>query len=153
MRNIAGRLALVAAAAALAAPCAFGIAASQEWVRQYVAGLNGGTNDTFTATTPGGTKITMTYELFTEAALMATNSANATVTNGTLFAWNGEGRYLNLNVPPGLTIQATTTNFIFGAAQSRVVDEIDTFVDADGGAFGVVARPITKSEADRLKGE
>lgn len=136
--------------AALAAPCAFGIAASQAWVREYVAGLNGGTNDTFSVTASDGRTLTLTYELFTESALMATNSANSAVTNGTLFAWNGDGRYLN--VPAGLAIQATATNFTFGASQSRVVDEIDTFADAAGGAFGVVSRPITKSEAARLKG-
>ena len=136
--------------AALAAPCAFGIAASQAWVREYVAGLNGGTNNAFSVTASDGRTLTLTYELFTESALMATNSANATVTNGTLFAWNGEGKYLNALA--GLAIEATATNFTFGASQSRVVGGIDTFVDAEGGAFGVVSRPITKSEAARLKG-
>lgn len=149
MRRTFWIAALAAVAAALAAPRVFGIAASQAWVREYVAGLNGGTNDTFSVTASDGRTITMTYELYTESALMATNSANATVTNGTLFAWNGAGRYLN--VPAGLAIEATATNFTFGAAQSRVVDEIDTFADAEGGAFGVVSRPITKSEAARLK--
>ncbi len=143
------RIAFMSVAALCAARC-FGIAASQAWVISYVAGLNGGTNGVISVDAGNGRTITATYELFTEPALMVTNSANAAVTNGMLFAWNGSGAYVN--APAAKTVTATATNLVFGAAQSAVVGGVDTFADAPGGAFAVVSRPITKSDAKRLKG-
>lgn len=136
------------ALAGLAAASASGIAASQAWVREYVAGLTGGTNDTVTVLSEDGRAVTLAYEPYSEAGLMATNSANAAVADGTLFAWDGAGRYVNAKA--GLAVVATATNFVFGAAQSSVVGGIDVFSDADGGAFGVVSRPLTPSEAAAL---
>lgn len=145
MRQIA-----FSAAMALCVARCFGIAASQAWVVKYVAGLNGGTNGVFSADAGNGRTLTATYELFTEPALMVTNSANAAVTNGMLFAWNGSGKYVN--APAAKEIAATATNLVYGAAQSAVVGGIDTFADAAGGSFAVLSRPITKSDAARLKG-
>ena len=141
------RIAFAAVAALCAAQC-FGIAASQAWVREYVAGMNGGTNGVISVDVGDGRTLTATYELFTEPALMVTNSANAAVTNGMLFAWNGRGAYVN--APAAKTVTATATNLVYGAAQSAVVGGVDTFADAQGGPFAVVSRPITKSDAERL---
>lgn len=98
-----------------------------------------GTNGTFYAY----------FEPASVAALAVTNSANATITNGTLFAWAGNGVYTN--APLNSAVSATQTNFVWNAIQSSVVDGVDTFGGPNG--FSVTGLYITPTQAAAIQGE
>lgn len=108
------------------------------------SGANGGAVVSADNTVASG-PFTATYELCTVPALVATNSVHASVTNGTLFAYVADGRYVN--APLGEEIRATQTNFVWRGIGSSVVDGLDAF----GGAFSVAGRFIAPSQAEALK--
>lgn len=89
------------------------------------------------------------YEAASVASLSVTNSANESVTNGTLFAWAGDGVYTNAAI--GSAVFATQTNFVWNSVQSSVVDGIDTF--ALPASFSVIGMYITPSQASAIIGE
>lgn len=132
---------IVTMCAALAAYWAWGIGASQEWVRRYVESMIGGTNRVVTVDTPEGA-ISGKYEPYSVYALMATNSTHHTVGDGFIFAYAGNGIYRGC----GESITATPSNFVWRVKTSVVVDGFDTF----SGAFSVVGCKITKSEAEEV---
>ncbi len=132
------RLLIFCAVASLAAHGAFGIAASQAWVENFVsnyvansaAEVQIGTTTSMadgitTITTPTGG--TMTVEPSSDAALRATNctatAVAASVTNGTLFVWNGAGAY----VSPAGNVTATATNLLWRAVGSVASDGLERF--------------------------
>ena len=82
-------------------------------------------------------------------ALAVTNSTNATVTNGAVFAWAGGGVYTNAQL--GCAIVSTQTNFVWNGIGSTVADGRVTFAAADG--FDVTGLRLTKEEAREVKGE
>lgn len=88
------------------------------------------------------------FEPATVPTLMATNSLNSTITNGSLFAWNDGGVYTNAALG---AITSTETNFVWRATPSQVVDGIDTFVRPDG--FGVTGLYVTPKQAKSIRGE
>jgi len=126
-------------AAALCASCAWGVGASQEWVKDYISRLNGGTNAVLSADAGTNGVFTATYELFTVAALVATNSAHATVTNGFTFAYTSNGVYRCGQQ----TIQATASNLVWNGVSSVVSEGFDTF----SGNFSVFGTKIAPSRA------
>ena len=85
----------------------------------------------------------------TEYALSVTNSANAVVTNGALFAWAGNGVYTNAQLASA--VFATKTNFVWNGIGSTVADGRCFFAVADG--FGVTGVRLTQEEARKVKGE
>ena len=121
-------------------------AATEAWVKAYVGGLNGGTNDTVSIDV-GGTNGTLKarFEMKTESALMVTNSVLASVTNGTLFAYDAGGSFTNAAL--GAHIQATASNLVWNAVASMVVDGVDFFPEC----FGVVGKYLTPTEAKEIK--
>lgn len=142
----------VAAFAALAAFAAN--MASQKWVEMKMAELEARMSVTH-AISPmavdAGTNglVTLSFEAASVAALAVTNSANATITNGALFAWAGNGSYTNAYFKSA--VFATQTNFVWNGVQSTVVGGVDTF-SAPGG-FGVAGRYITPTQAKAIRGE
>lgn len=134
----------------LAAATTFGAsrAATEAWVKAYVGGLNGGTNNVISVAT-GGTNGTFeaVFELNTESALIVTNSVTAAMPNGTLFAYDAGGSFTNAAL--GAHIQATASNLVWSAHSSEIVNGVDTFV----GFFGVAGTYITPSRAKTIKGE
>lgn len=87
------------------------------------------------------------FEPATVQTLVATNSLNAAITNGAMFAWVGDGVFTNANLG---AVTATRTNFVWNAIGSKVVNGIDTFVAADG--FGVTGTYLTQTQADEVTG-
>lgn len=87
------------------------------------------------------------FEPATVQTLTVTNSLNAAITNGALFAWVGDGVFTNAHLG---AVTATRTNFVWNAIGSRVVDGIDTFVAADG--FGVTGMYLTPAQANEVTG-
>jgi hypothetical protein len=145
---------MIAALAVSAALAAFAAnMASQKWVEMRMADLEARLNVT-RAISPmavdAGTNGTYYafFESASEYALSVTNSANSTITNGALFAWNGGGVYTNAALG---AITATQTNFVWNGVQSAVVGGVDTFSAPDG--FGVIGWRITPTEAKSVKGE
>lgn len=126
------------ALAGLAAASASGIAASQAWVESYVSNYvarSAGevSANTKTEASGGVTEITtgdgavLTMEDATDAALKVRSATAASVaagvTNGTLFAWNGAGAYMN----PHGTITATPTNLVFSGVSSVSTNGVERF--------------------------
>lgn len=127
--------------AAIAVSSAFGIAASQAWVSNYVAQAisrsAGELQATTTSVSTGGVTVVsvgsgsaavrFTFEEATDAALCATNctaSAEALgVTNGLYFVWNGAGAYVN----PVATVTATPSNLVFNGVASVRADGFERF--------------------------
>ena len=143
-------------AAAIAAASAFGIAASQAWVSNYVAQAISSSraemeaNATVTTTNNvtvievggGRNAVRFIYQDPTDAALLATNCAAAAtaqgVTNGCLFVWNGAGAYVN---PHGV-VSCTPTNLVFLGVSSVATNGIERF-DGWFDARGVLIQPNT----------
>ncbi len=143
--------------AALAAPCAFGIAASQSWVTNYVsnyvasvaASVQAGTTvaqtngcTVITANLGADSEMRLVLQDFADAALLATNcTATATargITNGCTFVWDGAGAYTN----PHGTITATPTNLVFSGVSSASTNGVERFVGWFD-AFGVKIQAAT----------
>lgn len=111
-------------------------AASQAWVEAFVSNaihtiiahqISPTKNGVTTMDIQGG-KLTI-YEN-TDYALRVTNSVSS-VTNDTLFVWNGNGKYIN---PIG-EIEATKTNMIYKGVASEIRDELlhfEGFFDVEG---------------------
>lgn len=136
----------------LASHLAFGIAASQAWVTNYVAQAISGSKaevlaNVDVADTNGVVRIvsgdvTLTYEEATDAAMLATNCTVAAaaqgITNGCTFVWNGAGAYVN----PHGTIAATPTNFVFSGVSSVSTNGLERFAGWFD-AYGVLIQPHT----------
>lgn len=140
---------LLAACVALAASAAN--MASQKWVEMKLREINALVNRSVSPmAVDAGTNGTIyaTFEPATVATLVATNSANATITNGAAFAWLGNGIYTNAQL--GCAIFATQTNFVWNAVQSVVTNGLDTFVAADG--FAVKGTYLTPTQAAPIRG-
>lgn len=134
-------------------------AATEEWVRRYVATNTASASARYSyEVTNGyvrivgedaGETITITGEVPDRLALAATNCTSAAavrgVTDGMLFAWNGQGAFVN--APAGKSIAATPTNFVFEGVASHA-DGIDRF----GTLFGVYGLRITPSVQAQLLG-
>lgn len=117
-------LALIFAALAGAFSCAYAqatssAAASQAWVENYVSNaiasvrapvVAQAVNGVATMEIEGGT---LTIYEPTDAALQVTNSLSS-VTNGTIFIWNGGNKYIN----QAGAIEATKTNMVYQGVQS-----------------------------------
>jgi hypothetical protein len=115
-------------AAACFALTAFGIAASQAWVTNYVAQAiatsRAELQATATVTATNGTRVVsagavrLVVEDCTDAALLATNCTGSAVsrgvTNGVLFVWNGAGAYVN---PCGV-VSCTASNMVYSGVAS-----------------------------------
>ena len=147
---------IFAAAACMAAQFAFGIAASQAWVQQYVsnyvaasvAEVRAGTtvvatNGAVIATASAGRSfMQLIVEDFSDAALVATNCTGAAtaqgVTNGCTFVWNGSGAYVN----PSGTISCTSTNMTFSGVGSVSTNGVERFTGWFD-AYGVLIQPHT----------
>ncbi len=141
LRRLVGARVLCAPSAALllallAPSRAHAIAASQAWVEAYVSnyvantsaqlqadGSTYRTNINNNAATvysvgEGSNALTLIIEDATDAALQVTNATAAataqSVTNGTLFVWNGAGAYIN---PLG-SITCTKTNMVYSGVGS-----------------------------------
>lgn len=145
-----GPVCIIILAMAASAPlcAAYGIGASQEWVRDYVrtntSSLAGGAYSvedgvaTMSVTNAAGTVATLTSEIADSAAVCATNCTDAAtalgVTNGTLFAWIGEGVYTN--APLGEAVTCTATNLVFRGVGSAVsaagLDHVEGWCDLFG---------------------
>lgn len=146
------RLAIVLTAKlCLASRLAFGIAASQAWVENYVsnyaartaAEVQAGTvtvrtngSMVVTANPGGANEMRLVIQDFSDAAMVATNcTASAIaqgVTNGCVFVWNGAGAYVN---PLG-AISCTATNMVFEGVGSVATNGVERFAgwfDAYGG--------------------
>lgn len=116
-------------------------AATEEWVRQYVATNSAYLASTTTSTTSNGVinasagegddKVEVRVEEFGDAALIVTNSQTA-IANGTRFVWNGRGSYI---CPSGV-IASTPTNLMWGVLGSYETNGVIRF----DGAFDL--RPI-----------
>lgn len=133
---------LVLCVAACTTASAFGIAASQAWVSNYVERAISSSAAQLQATatvtaTNGVTEIRLVdatrcvrlvIEDSTDAALLATNCTMSAVargiTNGTAFVWDGAGRYIN----PAGVISCTPTNFVFAGVGSVATNGVDRFV-------------------------
>ena len=146
------RLAIILTAKlCLASHLAFGIAASQAWVENYVSNYVARTAaevqaGTVTVHTNGSMVVTAnqgrTNEMrlvvpdFTDAAMIATNCTMHAevrgITNGTVFVWNGAGAYIN----PRAIISCTSTNLVLEGVGSVTTDGLERFAgwfDAYGG--------------------
>ena len=144
---------LMAALAALAFPADSANMASQPWVQMKIDALRdefGVTKAVAPMAVDAGTNGTIYafFEPATIATLVVTNSANAVVTNGALFAWTGNGVYTNAQF--GSAVFATQTNFVWNGIGSSVVDGIDTFAVTNG--FSVTGEYITPTEAKTITG-
>lgn len=126
---------------AVAAMGCFGIAASQAWVSNYVAGSVAELRRRVAAQTSGGVysselavdggTVSNVVEEATVAALVARDAtplaAPLGVTNGMLFAWSGaDAAYVN----GPLRIAATKTNLTFGAYCTAYVGAQTWLVDS-----------------------
>ena len=144
---------VVMAAAACAAFSAFGIAASQAWVSNYVASVAASvqagtyavsTNGSMVVTANGGMdgEMRLVVEDFTDAALVATNclpqAVSAGVTNGLLFVWNGAGAYVN----PAGTVSCTPTNLVWNGVSSITTNGVERF-EGWFDAYGGIIQPHT----------
>lgn len=87
------------------------------------------------------------FEPATVWTLSVTNSLNSAITNGALFAWVGDGVFTNAQLG---AVTATTTNFVWNAVGSTVVDGVDTFVAPNG--FGVTGTYLTPTDANKITG-
>lgn len=136
--------------AAHAAQGAFAIAASQAWVENFVSNyVANSTAEVIARTTTvvsngntviaanGGTtnEMRLVIQDSSDAALRATNctatAVAASVTNGTLFVWNGEGAYVN----PAGNITATASNFVWrtvGSVPSGGLERFAGWFDVKG---------------------
>lgn len=143
-------------AACMAAQFAFGIAASQAWVTNYVrqaissslaelqtsASVTNSGGVTTLSTGSGLGQVRIVIEDATDAALVATNcTSSATaqgVTNGCTFVWNGAGSYVN----PHGTISCTSTNMTFSGVGSVHTNGMERFTGWFD-AYGVLIQPHT----------
>lgn len=147
------RLLVLCALAALAAPRAFGIAASQAWVEAYVSNYVAGSAaevlagtkteaDGGVVTITAGNGAVLTMEQALDAALVATNCTAAAaargVTNGCLFVWNGAGAYIG----PNGTVTATPTNLVFAGVSSAYTNGVERFAGWFD-AYGALVQPST----------
>lgn len=137
-------------------------AATQEWVRNYVASnvTSGATaakytktldehgNATIVGTQADGGEIRITGQVNDKLAIVVSNvTATAEgmgVTNGMLFAWNGSGVFMN--GPAGLSISAVDHRIVFAGIPSVVSGGIDLIP----GMFFVYGTKITLAESIRL---
>lgn len=134
-------------------------AASQAWVMNYVsnfvansaAEVQAGTTvenvdgvTTYTASAGTDNEMRLVVWDSSDAALKVSNCSNAAtltgLTNGTIFVWNGAGKYIN---PQG-TIWVTKTNFVYNGVSSRPVDGVDRF-DGWFDVQGVLIQPVTSA--------
>ena len=143
------RLLIFCAIASLAAHGAFGIAASQAWVSNYVAKAIAGSAGELQASAKttekngvavieacdGSSTVRIEIPDSTDAALRATNctatAVSASVTNGTLFVWNGAGAY----VSPAGNVTATATNLLWrgvGSVPSGGLERFAGWFDVKG---------------------
>lgn len=136
---LAVAVALVPRAHSAASP-----AATQAWVKQYIAALNGGTNGVI-VTEGGGYRFEVVFEPADQYAIVVTNSTDATVTNGTLFAYTTDGVYTNGVLE--LAIYSTSSNLVYSGVGSVVTNGFDYF----DGYFGVLGTRITQSQAEALR--
>jgi len=139
-------------------------AATQQWVRNYVA-TNGGysaeitqtinsTNATATMSyvDPDAGLVTMTMNMSDKLAICATNCTAASVslgvTNGTIFAWNGSTQFVNAVV--GETVYCpTNTHMAFNGVSSYVTNGIDRI----DGWFDFFGTKIDRATSSTLLGE
>lgn len=152
MKRLGGIIILAAAAFALPR-AAYGVGASQQWVRDYVR-TNAADAATATASetlysyavkdgvmtvTASNAEdvVTISGEIPDNEALGVTNCTAAAVsrgvTNGTLFAWIGGGVYTNAVL--GDAVACTATNLVYRGVQSAVTngyDRIEGWFDCYG---------------------
>ena len=148
---------IVMFAAVFAAVAAFGMAASQAWVTNYVAQAIAASRAELEATatvtvTNGATEIVaggsggvgrvrVVVEDASDAAMVATNctaaARSAGVTNGLVFVWNGAGAYVN----PNGTISCTATNMTYGGTASVATNGVERFAGWFD-AYGVLIQPM-----------
>lgn len=138
------------AASALAATAAN--MASQPWVLMKLDELRaefGVTKAVSPMAVDAGTNGTVFafFEPADVAALVATNSASAVVTNGAMFAWVGDGVYTNSALG---AVTATQTNFVYMGIGSSVLDGLDTFPGVGG--FALTGTYITPTDAKAITG-
>lgn len=135
---------------------AFGVAASQAWVTNYVrlaissslaelqttASVTNADGVTTLSTGSGSGYVRIVIEDATDAALVATNcTSSATaqgITNGCMFVWNAAGAYVN---PHGV-ISCTSTNMTFSGVGSIFTNGVDRFAGWFD-AYGVLIQPHT----------
>lgn len=143
-------------ATACVAASAFGIAASQAWVSNYVERAISSSAAQLQATatvtaTNGATdirlvdatrRVRLVIEDSTDAAMIATNcttfAVSHGVTNGCVFVWNGAGAYVN---PVG-AISCTATNFVWEGVGSVQADGLDRFAGWFD-VYGALIQPDT----------
>lgn len=137
---------ITTAAAGLVASSVLAIGASQEWVKDYISRLNGGTNAVITVDAGAEFgEMRASFELASVMTLVATNSSSAAITNGTRFVNTDPGLY-KTRTYGGYEITATRTNFVYNGVQSTVVDGLDSF----GGLFSVYGEMVTPSRAKEM---
>lgn len=135
---------------------AFGIAASQAWVTNYVAQAiatsRAELETTATVTATGGVRsietgkgtgiVRLVIEDASDAALKATNCTVAAtsrgITNGLLFVWNAAGSYVN----PRGTIACTASNMVYSGVSSVRTNGLERFAGWFD-AYGVLIQPRT----------
>ena len=136
----------------LASHLAFGIAASQEWVTNYVeevvtnsrseAILDVSESEADNVIAIAYRDAVLRYERPSDAALLVTNctaQAGALgMTNGCLFVWNGAGAYINSLG----AISCTATNLVFEGVSSIATNGVERFTGWFD-AYGVLIQPHT----------
>lgn len=155
---------IILAAAAFAPLCAaYGIGASQQWVRDYVrtnaaAGASEMlysyevTNGVMTIVASNSVDmVTLSGEVPDNAALGVTNCTAAAVskgvTNGTLFAWIGRGVYTNAVL--GDAVTCTATNLVYRGVPSVVTNGVDRIE----GWFECYLTRVTNTTRDEILAE
>ena len=160
---------IILAAAAFAPLCAaYGVGASQQWVRDYVRTNAAGAATTsasktlysyavkdgvatISVTNSAGVSVTVSYEVADNAALVVTNCTDAAtskgVTNGTLFAWIGGGVYTNAVL--GDAVTCTATNLVYRGVPSAVTNGVDRIE----GWFDCFGTRVTNTVRDGLLAE
>lgn len=128
--------ALVGAISCVYAQATRSAAASQAWVENYVSNAIASIRAPALAKTVNGESVmaieggTLTVYAPTDAALQVLNST-CSITNGTLFIWDGGNKYINQSG----TIEATKTNMVYQGVYSTVVDgkiHFDGYFDVAG---------------------
>lgn len=156
---------IILAAAAFAPLCAaYGVGASQQWVRDYVrtnaadAATASASETLYSYAVKDGVMtvtasnavdmVTLSGEVPDNAALGVTNCTAAAVskgvTNGTLFAWIGGGVYTNAVL--GDAVACTATNLVYRGVPSVVTNGIDRI----DGCFDCYGTRVTNTVRDGL---
>lgn len=145
---------ILAAVTCLAPHLAFGIAASQAWVSNFVmkavassaselraTSVSSNLNGVATLYIAGDSPVRVEIEDCTVKALRAGNcTAQAEaggITNGALFVWNGAGAYVN---PLGV-VSCTSTNLVFSGVGSVATNGVERFAGWFD-ARGVLIQPV-----------